>query len=193
MPRPRKLSPNLEREVLQRYAQGVRTKDLIQWLQSEHGVEISAQALNKFLRETREERAEVAKTVVREALTDHVTSDIDILKRSLTRVERLERRLHRKANRALSIAEAIAAGKRSVGPDGEPLDPKVAIALASGADDAAAIALKASAEVRAQVDTKLEFAGAKGPDAAAQSAGDARAAQDELLGRLARLAGSGKA
>lgn len=155
----KKISANLEKEILKRSAHGDSGPQIVAWLLAEHGIKISRQAITDLLKKTRVERSEVAKAVVKDELTGQVTSDLQILMQSLRRVERLERRLHAKANRFLTIAEKATKGEP--GPDGAPLTIEAVVAASEGANDAAAIALKASAEVRAQVDTKLEFAGAK--------------------------------
>lgn len=192
----RKISPDLEREILKRSASGLTGPEIVAWLLAEHGIKVTRQSINVLIRETRQERSEVAKAVTREALTGHVVSDLDILKRSLQRVERLERRLHVKANRLLTIADKAIKGE--AGSDGEPMSIDLVVMASEGANDAAAIALKASAEVRAQVDTKLGFAGAKEESSAVTHSVDVSKLTDADLERLtgvgaASSAGKGRA
>ncbi len=158
MPRPRKLSPNLEREVLERYARGVRTKDLIPWLHGEHGIEISAQALNKFLRETREERSAVAQAVVREAMAEHVTSDIDIIGKELRKAVALSDRLHARVHVAFDARDEVDAALAA----GQKADPDTVLTAMNNALELAELALKACARATTIADRKLHYAGADG-------------------------------
>jgi hypothetical protein len=184
----RKIGPDLEKEILARAAQGHSARVIAQWIRDDRGMKITHQAVGHVIRQTRQTRAEVTKLVVREALTGQVVSDIDVLAESLRRVVRLEERLHARAHKSLDTLEKMAAGET----DGITAED-FKIAVLSG-HDSSELALKASDRVRSIADTKLHYSGADDKDTTGDNSVEGvRAAQDELLGRLARIASAGEA
>ena len=75
----RKITPDLEREILAHAAQGMSTRAIAEWCGRERGVKIAHASIADLLAKTRETRGEVAAAVTREALRPHVTSDLDRL------------------------------------------------------------------------------------------------------------------
>lgn len=75
----RKISPALEREVLKKSVAGQSTREIAAWLDAEHGVKVTHQTVANLLRQTQETRADVAKSVVREALVGQLVPDLERL------------------------------------------------------------------------------------------------------------------
>lgn len=172
----RKLTPALEREILAKATSGDSSRTIAAWLLAERGVTYSRQGVEKLLKQTRVDRAEVAKLVVREQLGPCVVSDLDILKREQERVEKLTARLHSRAHSALDAVEKA--------DTSELCSPKESKLLASGACMLADLALKSSDRVRALADRKLHFSGADDGDGINELA----AAAERVTGRLDSLA-----
>lgn len=91
-----KITENLAPLVLQKAADGVSVRGLSDWLQAEHKVSLSAAAISRWLKKRREERADIAKSVAREALSKTVVSDID-------RLEVIRRQVAKKASKLDAI------------------------------------------------------------------------------------------
>jgi len=77
----RGIPPELERAILEQAGKKRTTREISAWLAEEHGISVSHVTVGKFLRAAREERADVAKNVLREKLSGSLTSDIDRLER----------------------------------------------------------------------------------------------------------------
>lgn len=75
----RKITPNLEKDVLAKAAEGMTTRAIAAWLNEAHGVKVTHVRVAALLKATRETRADVAASVTREALRPHVTSDLERL------------------------------------------------------------------------------------------------------------------
>lgn len=75
----RKISPELEREILAHAAQGLTTRAISDWCERERGVRVAHTTIGSLIAKTRETRADVAAAVTREALRPHVVSDLDRL------------------------------------------------------------------------------------------------------------------
>lgn len=86
----RKITPDAERDITAKAAEGWTTRRIAAWLKEAHGISVSHEAVAKLLRQTRETRADVAAAVTREALRPHVVSDLDRLEE--IRAEAAERR-----------------------------------------------------------------------------------------------------
>lgn len=172
----KKISPKLEKEILAKAAEQYSNRDIAKWLKDERGIKISHQAVGNMLRQTRDARAEVAKVVVRQTLGKTIVSDLDRLNREQNRVERLGRRMYRRAIAALDALEGAAVGTMS------SEDLKVAIA---GVGDFADLALKATDRVTKLAGVKLHLSGA---DAENDQSRGAASASDELLAKLDSLA-----
>lgn len=69
------IPPNLERDVLSQAGKGKTTREIAAWL-AEKGVQVSHKTVAKLLARHREERADVAKVVVREELQKTLPSDL---------------------------------------------------------------------------------------------------------------------
>lgn len=81
MSRTARIQPHLEPLVLERATQGWTLARIVEWLETEHGVEASRMAVARFLRKARRERGETAGAVVREKLAETLASDVDRLAR----------------------------------------------------------------------------------------------------------------
>jgi plasmid stabilization system protein ParE len=182
----RKITPELEKEILAKAAEGDSSRMIAEWLLEARGVKVCHQAVNQMLRQTRQTRADVAKGVVREVLTGQVMTDLGRLAESQNRVCSLEARLHQRAHKMLDTLESFEDG------DGDATAAEIKSAI-MGATVSAELALKASDRVRAITDTKLHFAGADAEESGDNAPEAMRAVQDELLGRLSRLASTGEA
>lgn len=183
-----KISPTLEREILALAADGKSATEISAWLLAERGVKISRQNVNKRLRQTRVARADVAKAVVREALTKTVVSDLDRLSREQVRVERLGRRLHARTIRSLDAIEtAIAHAKEpQKGPAAKEALKDLKIALLT-VESFADLALKATNAAAKLADRKLHFSGADADDESHSELADA---EQRIHGRIDSLTAS---
>lgn len=103
----RKISPELEKELLKRSAEGHTTRALSAWVLAEKGIKISHQAIGNLLRQTRRERSEVTKAVVREQLTKTVTADVDVLGETQDELRRVKALLLARALRDLEAERVI--------------------------------------------------------------------------------------
>lgn len=189
----RKITPNLEKEILAKAADGGSTRAIAAWLLAEHGVKVTHQAVAHLLRQTRQTRAEVAKVVVREQLSKSVISDLGRLEREQRRMERLSKRLHRLAIRSIDKVEQMS-GNGPVAASVEELvhsvtqsedvTPEQAALVVSAASDMADAAMKATDRVTKLSALKLKLSGANDEEKATDDA----AADDELARKLDGLA-----
>lgn len=88
-----KLTPALEREVMEKAGEGWSARRIADWLKAERSVTMRFQGIAEFLAKTRTERADVAKAIVREKLTPHVTRDIDRLEKHAAKLDAMADRL----------------------------------------------------------------------------------------------------
>jgi hypothetical protein len=149
----RKLTPQLEKEILKKATDGESTRAIAEWLGTARGIKISRQAIGKLLKHTRETRAEVATIVVREHLGKTVISDLERLAREGKRASRLGTRLYNEAHAMLEELRS----------SGDSLETKSK--LANGIAKMAKTALDATARVESIASQRLKFAGADGADA----------------------------
>lgn len=113
----RKIPKELEPEIIARTAQGASARQIADWLLADHGVSVKRQSVLAFLHRTGNERAEVAKAVVREVLTRTVTSDLEHL-------EEIRNELRERRKKAAEALDALV--RSSVDPEPpEGKDPKV--------------------------------------------------------------------
>jgi hypothetical protein len=70
---------SLEEAVLEKAYSGLGCRQISEWLAKEHNVTASYVTVSRWLKRRRNERADVAKVVVREKVTANVTKDIDRL------------------------------------------------------------------------------------------------------------------
>jgi hypothetical protein len=82
-----KITPAVEPEILAKAALGWPTRKIAEWLGTEHGIRVSFQAVAQMLEKTRDERADIAKTVVREKLAAQLCPDLDILGKWLAKLD----------------------------------------------------------------------------------------------------------
>lgn len=153
-----KITPDIERRILGKSAEGNSSRAISAWLKSELGVVVSHVAVGNVLRATRLERADVAKAVVRERLAPLVVSDVETLERQRRRLSKLVRRLRDRAfvklDREKSAIEATGSkdhGQRDGGID---------LLRCLGADEATKTLLKAEEALAKAVDLKLHYSGA---------------------------------
>lgn len=171
-----KISPKLEKEVLRLAAEGQSSREIAAWLLKERGVNVSHNAVAKRLRQTRVERAEVAKAVVREKLGKSVIGDLERLEREQRRVERISKRLARLAVKTIDKLE------QALGGD-ERLDPDSLQAAVATAESMRQGALQASDRVAKLAGMKLRLSGAdEAPD------NEEREAAEQLGSRIDSLA-----
>ncbi len=90
----RAIPPNLEPAVLAKAGEGLSTRQIAEWLSSEHAVRASHVAVASLLKATKAERADAAGAIARKALSTHVLSDLDVLARERIRLQKLARRLY---------------------------------------------------------------------------------------------------
>jgi hypothetical protein len=148
----RKITPNLEREIMAKAADGESPQAIAAWLEKERGVKISRQAVFNRLKQTRVERAEVAKVVTREKLSKSVGSDLEGLTREQGRVESLA---------LLAYDEAVCAfqtmAKHRSGEHVDKAELKVAVMMVA---TAAELALKTTDRAIKLATVKLHLSGA---------------------------------
>lgn len=72
-----KISENLQGELVAKATDGWTLDRLADWLKTEHGIEISHQAISKRLSQARTVRADIAKNVVRDVLGKSLQSDLE--------------------------------------------------------------------------------------------------------------------
>jgi hypothetical protein len=146
--RPTAIPPNLEGEILKKFGESWSSRRISEWLKTEHAVTASHNAVAKFLAKHREERADVAKAIVREKLGQTVTSDIDELEAARKRAREIEAEA--------MVGEVVMRNGKPVMVDGKPLRiPDHELALK---------AIKLETDI---LDKKLHYSGAGEPDAAA--------------------------
>lgn len=155
-----KITPELQRALLARAAKGASSPELAAWLAAEHGLHVTERAIRKRLAQTHEERADVAKAVVREAIGPHIVDDLALLTSELDKVAKLSERLHKRSHAMLDRLDESETQADS------PADPDDAAAASRMADQA----LKASDRVAKLTETKLHFAGADDDSNAKQGA-----------------------
>jgi len=73
------LPATLESEVLAKAAENMSVRQISAWLETAHATKVSAATISRFLAKRRTERADVAKTVVREQLGKTLNADLDRL------------------------------------------------------------------------------------------------------------------
>lgn len=139
-----RIPPDRHPEILRRAGSGESAAQIAAWLATE-GIKVSDRAVRKLLERVRTERADATKAVVREQLQQEALGDVAHLEAARLRAAEIEK----------------AAGEIAQAPD---LDPKLKLrALTTQLD-----AIEAQRKI---VDTKLHYAGADEPDAAAQAMG----------------------
>jgi len=139
--RPPAIPPKLEPAVLEKAGEGLSSRAISAWLLDEHGVTASYKAVSRLLERTRDERADVAKVVVRERLQKELPSDLDELE--ALRV------------RARGIEDAAKGNPDAADPEARRGNP--------------GLALKAIEAQRRVLDTKLHYSGADSPDTVEQA------------------------
>ena len=83
------IPPRLESEVLSKAGDGWTTRRTAAWLLTEHGVTVTHHTVARLLREHRSERADTAKTIVREKLGKTLTADLDRLEKHAAKLDRM--------------------------------------------------------------------------------------------------------
>jgi len=83
------IPPRLEGAVLDKAGEGWTTRRISAWLLSDHGVTVTHHPVAKLLREHRSERADTAKTIVREKLGKTLTADLDRLEKHAAKLDRM--------------------------------------------------------------------------------------------------------
>jgi hypothetical protein len=136
-----KISTDLEKLLIAKAGEGYTIRELRAWLLSEHGVSVATSAVAKRLVKMRDERAEVTKAVIVEQVSKHVTADLDVMTRELTRMSRVSRRLYQ---------EATANGAVVLAPSWE-------------------MYLRTQDRLSKYVEMRLKYAGAEGSKASADS------------------------
>lgn len=176
----RKIPPDLEPLILAKFGKGGSSRSIANWLKTEHSVECSYGSVARLLKRARTERADVAKAIIREKLGAVVLNDLDRLSFEQRRVEKLARRLHK---RACASLDAIDDSKGVMNPE------SLRLAL-QAVDSFVDLALKASDRVRTLADRKLHYSGADSDDADQAKVNvfptDFSGVTDEQLNRLAR-------
>lgn len=85
----RKITAELEPEVLRKATEGWSAERIAAWLFTAHKVQISGTAIRKRLTQTRTDRADVAKVIVREVLGKSIPEDLARLERLALKAEKL--------------------------------------------------------------------------------------------------------
>lgn len=137
MARISKLTPELEQFVMGEAARGKSCAAISRML-AKRGVSITAQSLGEFLRKHRNERADVAKAVVREKLVEGLTADLAVLAEVRDGLLKTWRKVRREVAKL----------------HGDALTESKALTQY----------VKLAAELRCQVETNLEYSGAGQPD-----------------------------
>jgi len=179
VPAPSKISPKLEKEMLAKAADGLSAGEIVTWFLKDHGIKISRAAIGKRLHQTRVERSEVAKAVVREHLTKTVVSDLDRLAEEQQRVERLGRRLYGIADKAVGAIERAQAG--------EKVDAFELEAAMQAAPSFSALAFRSTAEASRLAQARLHYSGADADD---EGASEVAEAERRVRGRVDSIAAS---
>lgn len=126
----KKLPPDLIPEILTRAGQGFTTRQISEWLFTDHAVKYSHASVANLLKATRTERADVAKEVVREHLGRHLNRDLERLETIRAAIARKVRGLGRKTGK-----DAIAAWARLLELEVKVIDRKLHYAGADVPDD----------------------------------------------------------
>lgn len=98
-----KITPKLAPLIIAKANEGMKSYDIAEWLLTDHGVQLSARAVRRFLRVRREEAADVAKSVVREELRKHVLPCIGKTLDLIDRARAVERRARKNKDAALEL------------------------------------------------------------------------------------------
>lgn len=179
-----KLTAELEKQVLAKAAQGETAQTIADWLKADHGIEISRQAIVKRLRQTRIERAEVARVVTREVLGKSVTSDLELFQKKLEQANKLCDKLYDKLFWAFAIIEN-ATNDEPLGPDAKPITDKILAVADVIVSTYPILCLKASQRIEVMIARKLKLSGA---DPNEDSAAKMREAQQALTEKLDSMA-----
>jgi hypothetical protein len=115
-------------------------------------------------------------------LASHLVGDLDVLAEERERLTSLSVRIHKRAHQKFDAIEQLESDPR---PKNKGTEERLR-SLVNAAHATADLALKASDRVRTVIDTKLHFAGADEPASDAEQNG--QRIQDDLIGRLSRLA-----
>lgn len=102
-----KITEVLEPFVGELAAKGCSTRDISAQLQRVHGVKVSHATVAKYLSSRRTERADVAKVVVREQLSQTLTADIKRLDRFAKKAVRLANKNEREPLVWAKLAEQV--------------------------------------------------------------------------------------
>jgi len=85
------IPPELHALVLQLAGEGKSSEEIAAELWRAHKVEVDSSNVRRLLRRYRDERADVAKGVIRERLQKQLTADLDALERLHARARKMER------------------------------------------------------------------------------------------------------
>jgi hypothetical protein len=165
------IPPNLAPRVLELAGEGRTTRQIAEALLTDHGIKVSHVAVARLLKATREERAGVAKTVVREKLAATIAPDLDALASETQRVRRLCLRLYNRATRSESeeltgMAKAYFAGAEQLRKN---IETTMRLAGADTPDDSLTELAAAQARVAGRID-RLAAAGRESEGAAGTGA-----------------------
>lgn len=98
MPALPKIPPDLRPEILRRRGQGKSPAETAAWLKAEHGVSVTARAVQKTLARLDEERAPIARAVAIQELTGKVVADLEGFEGIIRRAEKDEKASEKAVN-----------------------------------------------------------------------------------------------
>lgn len=98
---------SLEDAVLEKAYAGLGCRQISEWLLAEHNVAASYVTVSRWLKRRRNERADIAKVVVREKVTSSVTKDIDRLELFAKKAMRIARACEHEPAVWAKVAEQV--------------------------------------------------------------------------------------
>lgn len=99
-----KIPLDLHDPILALVASGKSSSAVASWLRSEHGVEVTRQAVDKIIKRARSLRADTSKLIAREHIARTLPTDLDTFDRIMAATGELLEQAQREAREELTVA-----------------------------------------------------------------------------------------